>query len=273
MAEASDLQQDAAAEAGMLARALAFKRKLRDGGVVIGGWLTIPDPTTAEILANTGFDYLLIDSEHAPWDLQSLQAMLLAFKGSPTVPIVRVPWNDHVRIKQVLDLGVEGILAPMVRTTAECQALVRACRYPPDGIRGFGPWRASSYYKALDRYVELANEAIFVMPQIEDVATVEQLDEFLAVPGIDAVCLGPNDLSGTAGLLRQHDHPVVKGAIERVQAGAKARGLAVCMGVTTPVERQAELIKAGVRILMVTSDLELLVKGAAAALAEARAAL
>ena len=105
-------------------------------------------------------------------------------------------------------MGFEEIMAPLVRTVEECRALVRACRYPPAGARGFGPRRASNYYRNVEKYVAAANEAIFVMPQIEDVATVDVLEEYLAVPGIDAVALGPNDLSArrfpTAFAPRQH---------------------------------------------------------------------
>ncbi len=273
MAELTDLPAPPTAGPAPLERALAFKRKLKAGGVAMGAWLTVPDPSVAEIFGQAGFDYLLIDGEHAPWDLRSLQTALMALNGTPTVPIVRVPWNDQVRIKQVLDLGAEGILAPMVRTVAECEALVQACRYPPHGQRGFGPWRASQYFRRIEDYMAKIDEAVFIMPQIEDVSTVELLDDFLAVPGIDAICVGPNDLSGTAKLLRQHDHPVVKSALDRVFAASKAKGLPVCLGITTPVVRQAALVEAGIRLLLVTSDLDLLVKGTAGALADAKAAL
>jgi len=182
------------------------------------------------------------------------------------VPIVRVPWNDHVRIKQLLDLGVEGILAPMVRTVEECRALVDACRYPPVGRRGFGPRRASNYYRDIKAYEARANEAIFVMPQIEDIATIDILDEFLDVPGIDAVAIGPNDMSGTAGLFRDAQHPRIRAAIETIAAKASARGIPVCLGVNTPPGEQRDWVKKGVRLLLVTSDLELLAGGAKARL-------
>lgn len=271
MSEAEGLVGEAGA--APLRRALDLKRRLREGGAVLGAWLSVGDPVVAEIMATSGFDFLLIDTEHCPWDLEALQTCVMAFKGSPTVPIARVAWNDHVRIKQLLDLGVEGILAPMVKDVAECEALVAACKYPPDGRRGFGPRRASNYYRDLDAYLAVANEAIFVMPQIEDVATLDVLDEFLAVPGIDAVCIGPNDLSGTAGLLRQHDHPTVKGAIERIVRTAKGRGLPVCLGVNTPAAAQAELVAKGVRVLLVASDLELIAAGSRAAVRATREAL
>ncbi len=257
----------------ILGRVRALKQTLRDGGSIAGAWFSLTDPAAAEIMGRVGFDFLLFDAEHCPWDLAALQTAMMALNGTQTVPIVRVPWNDPVRIKQMLDLGAEGILAPMVRDVAECRALVSACRYPPLGSRGFGPRRASNYYRDIDAYVAAANEAIFVMPQIEDIATLDVLDAFLAVPGIDAVCIGPNDMSGTAGLMRQTQHPTIRGAIDRIIATAAARRLPVCLGVNTRADQQAALVQRGVRVLLVTSDLELLAGGARAALTATRAAL
>lgn len=274
MAESSGLEPGAGrAPEGVLARALAFKQKLRNGGTVIGAWITIADPSVTEIMGKIGFDYVMVDTEHSPFDLQTLQTMLMALNGSPTVPMVRVAWNDHVRIKQLLDMGWEGILAPMVKTVQECKDLVAACRYPPSGTRGYGPKRASNYYQDIDAYVAAANEAIFVMPQIEDVATVEVLDEFLAVPGIDAVAIGPNDLSGSAGLLRQLDHPTVRTAHDLIVAKAAAHGIPLCLGVNTPASQNKQWVEKGVRVLMVTSDIELLAGGGSAALRATKEAL
>lgn len=271
MSEAEGLQ-GGHGDWGSLKRVASFKKRLKSGEAVIGAWLSLTDPVAAELLARVGFDYLLIDTEHGAWDLIALQTALMGFNGTTTVPIVRVPWNDHVRIKQVLDMGVEGIMAPMVRTVAECRELVRSCRYPPMGTRGFGPRRASNYYRHIDSYVAAANEAIFVMPQVEDIATVAVIEEFLAVPGIDAVALGPNDLSGTTGLFRQHSHPTNRAAVDKVIARASAAGVPVCLGVNTKPAEQKALIARGVRLLLVTSDMELLAAGARRALDENRQA-
>jgi 4-hydroxy-2-oxoheptanedioate aldolase len=258
---------------GSLGRVRSMKGRLKAGKPVFGAWLSLNDPAAAEILARTGFDFLLIDMEHGPWDLVTLQHTLMGFNGTDTVPVVRVPWNDHVRIKQVLDMGVEGIMAPMVRTVEECRDLVRACRYPPVGARGFGPRRASNYYRNIDDYVAAANEALFVMPQIEDIATLDVLDDFLAVPGIDAVAIGPNDLSGTTGLFRQHQHPTNKGALDKIIAQAKKAGIPVSLGINTKPADQRELIERGVLILTTTSDLELLAAGARQSLEANRQAI
>ncbi len=276
MSEAEGLQGTSGATNGgwgSLGRVRSMKGRLKAGKPVFGAWLSLNDPAAAEILARTGFDFLLIDMEHGPWDLVTLQHTLMGFNGTDTVPVVRVPWNDHVRIKQVLDMGVEGIMAPMVRTVEECRDLVRACRYPPVGARGFGPRRASNYYRNIDDYVAAANEALFVMPQIEDIATLDVLDDFLAVPGIDAVAIGPNDLSGTTGLFRQHQHPTNKGALDKIIAQAKKAGIPVSLGINTKPADQRELIERGVLILTTTSDLELLAAGARQSLEANRQAI
>ncbi len=175
----------------MSARGMALKERLKAGAVAYGAWLSIADPVVAEIMAGAGLDYVMIDTEHAPWSLERLQTALMAFRGVETVPIVRVPWNDQVHVKQALDVGAEGILAPMVRTTAEASALVAACRYPPDGIRGFGPRRASDYGRDIEGYMALANRSTIVIPQIEDVRTVDEIEAILDLPGVDALCIGP----------------------------------------------------------------------------------
>ena len=257
----------------MSQRSLDLKRRLKAGATALGAWLTIADPVVAEIMAGAGFDYVLVDTEHAPWSLESLQTAMLAFRGMPTVPIVRVPWNDQVHVKQALDLGADGVLAPMVRSVAEARALVAAAKYPPDGIRGFGPRRASDYGRDLDGYVANANAETIVIPQIEDLGAAEAVEEILAVPGVDALCIGPNDLSGSAGVLRQHDHPTVQGAIDKILRAASARGVAVCTGVTLPLAQQHDWIARGARLALLTSDIELLAGGAAGVLAATRTAL
>lgn len=251
-------------------RALALKERLRSGGTAIGAFLSLTDPAVAEVLAGAGYDWVWIDTEHAPWSPRDLQTSLMAFNRTPTVPIVRVAWNDHVRIKQALDAGAEGIIAPMVKTVVEAEALVSACRYPPVGTRGFGPRRASGWGREIERYMAQANDAILVIPQIEDWRTAEIIDDVLAVPGIDAVAIGPNDLSGTVGALRQHDHPEVKAAIERITTAAANRGLATTLGIVTPPEQTPALAARGVRMVLVAADMGLLVKGYDTALAAAR---
>src|SRR6185437_5619993 len=132
---------------------------------------------------------------------------------------------------QVLDMGAEGILIPMVSSAAEARAAVSACKYPPEGTRGFGPRRASDYGRNTDAYVAQANDSVIVTVQIEHVNGVAQIDEILDAPGIDVVCLGPTDMSGSAGVLRQFNHPVVVDGMNRVINAARARQMPASIGI------------------------------------------
>ena len=167
----------------MSVRSLDLKKRLRAGETTFGGWLTVANPVIAEIMAGTGFDWVVIDTEHGGFGNEGLMTNLIAFNGSPTVPIVRVPWNDAVRIKQILDMGADGVLVPMVNSPAEARAAVSACKYPSEGTRGFGPRRASDYGRKIDEYVAQANDGVVVILQIEHVDAVAQIDAILDTPG------------------------------------------------------------------------------------------
>lgn len=227
---------------------------MRAGECLVGAWLSFSDPAAAEIMAGTGYDWILIDTEHAPFSLESLQTVLMAFNGRDTVPIVRVPWNDTVRIKQVLDLGAEGVLVPMVSTPDEARAAVAACKYPPQGIRGFGPRRASDYYRDVSSYIAGANDGVIVAIQIERQEAVEILDSILSVPEIDLVCLGPMDLSGSLGVLGQFDHPDVAAAIDRVIKACAEKNLPLCLGTALGPEKMLEFASRGVRFILAAED-------------------
>ena len=254
-------------------RSLALKKRFRAGETTFGAFVSFQDPGSAEIMAGTGFDWVFIDMEHSPFDLKSLQHVLMAFSGRSTVPIVRVPWNDRIRIKQALDLGAEGILVPMVSSPVEAQAAMAACKYPPMGIRGFGPWRASDYYRRTEEYIRRANDGIILIPQIEHEDGVRQIEEILEVPGIDAVCMGPMDLSGSMGILGQLEHPRVAEAIDRVLSAAKRRGLPVCVPMETSLETQLAWARKGANCVVAGEDHGLLRRAAAAALEQYRKAL
>ena len=254
-------------------RSRALKRRLRAGETTFGAWVSFQDPGAAEIMAGTGYDWVFIDTEHSPFSLESLQHVLMAFNGRATVPIVRVPWNDRVRIKQVLDLGAEGILVPMVSSVRESQEAVAACKYPPEGNRGFGPRRASDYYRDPEDYIQAANDGIIVVLQIEHEDGVRQVKEILDAPGIDVICLGPMDLSGSMGILGQLEHPRVVEAIERVLAAAKDRGLPVCVPMETSLEAQIAWARKGACFVVTGEDHGLLRRAAADALNRYRAAL
>lgn len=238
----------------MSVRSLALKQRMKAGETVFGGWLTVASPVIAEILAGTGFDWVVIDTEHGGFDNEGLMTNLIAFNGSPTVPIVRVPWNDAVRIKQILDMGADGVLVPMINSPAEARAAIAACKYPPVGNRGFGPRRASDYGRKIDEYVAQANDGVVVILQIEHVDAIAQLDGILDTPGIDVVCLGPTDLSGSAGVLRQFDHPVVQDSIAKVLTGAKRRGIPACLGVIRPDEETRRWVELGANFMVTCED-------------------
>lgn len=249
----------------MSKRSMALKQRMRAGETTFGGWLTVPNTMIAEIMAGAGYDWVLIDTEHGGFGNEGLQNCLVAFNGSPTVPIVRVPWNDAVRIKQILDMGADGILIPMVNTPDEARAAVAACKYPPEGNRGFGPRRASDYGRKSDEYVAQANASVIVIPQIEHVDAAAKIDDILDVPGIDAVCLGPTDLSGSAGVLRQFEHPVVQSSIEKVLGAAKKRGLPACLGVIRPDEETRRWMGLGANFVICCEDVSTLGTAVAAA--------
>lgn len=240
----------------ILSRSRQLKNRLRAGQTSIGAWLSFTDPAVAELMAGVGFDWLLIDMEHSPFTLQSLEAMLMAFNGRNTVPIVRVAWNDRVMIKHALDLGAEGILIPYVSSVEEARQAVAACKYPPQGIRGFGPRRASDYYRKTDEYVHAANEGILVLVQIENIRAVEAVGEILSVPGIDVVLLGPNDLAASMGLLGQPDHPEVVNAIDRVVAEARRLGIpaGVPLDTDAPSDVLLEWVSRGCRFVFAGED-------------------
>jgi 2-keto-3-deoxy-L-rhamnonate aldolase RhmA len=251
-------------------RGKKFKTRLAAGETVIGGWLTIPDLSVAEIMASSGFDFVIVDAEHAPWTVGEIQIALAGFGRSDTVLLVRVPANDPVAIKHVLDAGIDGIVCPMVRTAEEARGLVAACRYPPAGARGFGPRRASDYYRRASEYAATANAEIVIVPQIEDARFLDEVDGILALDGVDAICLGPADFSGSLGRLLEWTHPKVAGALDVVLAKAKAKGIAVCTGIVVPPDKVPEWVAKGARMPLVAADTGLLIDGAAALLKETR---
>ena len=175
----------------------SVKARWRAGEVAYGGWLSIPSSLSAELMANEDFDYVCIDMQHGAIDYQLALTMLQAISTTPTMPFVRVPWNDPGIIMKMLDAGAMGVIIPMVNSVEEAQTAVGACRYHPAGNRSFGPLRATMYAGA--DYFAHANDEVACIPMIETEQAVESLDDILAVDGIDAVYVGPADLSITLG--------------------------------------------------------------------------
>src|SRR5206468_2944418 len=189
------------------------------GEAVVNGWLSIPSAFSAEVMAHQGFDSLTVDMQHGVVDYQVAVTMLQAISTTGVMPLARVPWNDPARVMKILDAGVYGVICPMINTAAEAEALVQASKYPPRGYRSFGPVRASIY--AGTDYAERANADIVVMPMIETAEALKNLDAILSTPGVDAIYVGPADLSLALGCkprLDQTDAPVVEAQQQIVEA-------------------------------------------------------
>lgn len=203
----------------------ALKRKLAEGRKVLGCWSMLGNPVATEILGLCGYDFILIDQEHGLGDPTTLVAQLQAVNTTPATSVVRVPWNDHVYLKRVLDAGVEGVMIPSVDTAEEARAAVAACHYPPRGRRGAAASsaRASGYGTAPD-YVAGCGDNLLVIVQIESAKAVGNIDAICAVEGVDLVFIGPHDLSGTVGQLGNLKHPDVAPLIAHAEARIKASG-------------------------------------------------
>jgi 4-hydroxy-2-oxoheptanedioate aldolase len=207
----------------------AFKGALREGRPQIGLWSVLANASVAELLGASGYDWLLIDMEHAPNELTGVQAQLQALRGSATTPIVRPPWNDMVWLKRVLDLGAQTLLVPYVQTAEEAADAVAFMRYPPAGRRGVaGGTRATQWGRIRDYYKRVEDE-LCLLVQVESRQGLENLDAIAATPGVDGVFIGPADLSADMGHLGDPQHPDVQAAIEdavrRIRAAGKAAGI------------------------------------------------
>ncbi|MCY4022229.1 MAG: aldolase/citrate lyase family protein [Anaerolineaceae bacterium] len=224
----------------LLENGIALRQKLAAGERAPGAWVTLTDPAVTEVMAGSGLDWVLVDTEHAPFSPESLASILMAFEGTSAVSLVRVGWNDQVLIKTCLDMGFGGVLVPQVASVEEAQRAVAACRYPPQGIRGFGPRRASYYGRSMDDYVRLANSVILAGIQIEHINAVNDIENIFDVEGVDFAFLGPMDLSASMGLLETPDHPDVIQAMERVIEVAVAKDIPI--GVPLPSDAPLETV-------------------------------
>ena len=192
-----------------------FRSRLRNGERLNGTMVTLPTPAVAEMLADAGFDWLFVDAEHGPLDTAEILSILQAVDDR--IPcIVRVPAAEEVYIKRTLDLGATGIIAPQVNTAKTAAAVVSAARYAPEGGRGVGLARAHGYGFSFQEYIQRANKETTVIVQAEHAESVENIEEIVSVPGIDAVLLGPYDLAASLGKMGAIDDPVVISAIDRV---------------------------------------------------------
>jgi len=246
-----------------------LKEKLRRGEAVIGTFVEIGHPDVTEWLSHLGFDWLLLDAEHAPTGFETLQRMMQAMNGTGCVPIVRPEWNEPVVIKRVLDLGAYGVLIPWVNSKEEAENAVKFCRYPPEGIRGFGPRRAGMFDP---EYYQTANEELLIAVQIETEEALKNLDEILSVPGIDACYIGPWDLSVSLGfgVPPNWNEPRYLAAFDRVLEAAKRHGKPA--GMFTTIDNIEWALEKGFKFNTVDDDDMFLIRGAQISLAKARSA-
>lgn len=241
------------------------------GEAVVNGWLSIPSAFSAEVMAHQGFDSLTVDMQHGVVDYQVGVTMLQAISTTPVTPLARVPWNDPARIMKILDAGAYGIICPMINTPEEAEALVRACKYPPRGYRSWGPVRAMLY--AGGDYGEHANRDLIVMPMIETAEALKNLDEILSVDGVDAIYVGPADLSLALGCkprLDQTDPPVVE-AQQRIVEACQRHGVVAGIHNATAAYAQT-MIALGYRFVTLASDSRFLAAKAAEEIAAVRKA-
>ncbi len=192
-------------------------RLLRSGKPTVGAWLSLGSAATAEILARSGFDWLMIDMEHGLGGFSELVSQLRAIDGLGPLALVRSPWNDLVQIKRILDAGAAGILVPYVNSLAEAQHAVAACTYPPIGRRGAATSTRAAHQGQSPSYFAESDERILILVQVETVDAVRRIDDILAVPRIDGVFVGPVDLSASMGHLGDRHHPDVQEAIASVE--------------------------------------------------------
>lgn len=204
-----------------------FKQALKEGRPQLGLWGSLTSPYLAEAMATCGFDWYLIDGEHAPNDLHSILGQLQSLAAYPTQPVVRPRISDVPLIKQLLEIGAQTLLVPMIDTAEQARRTVAAMRYPPQGIRGVGSSAArSSRWSSTKGYLHSANEQMCLLVQCETITALSNLAEIAAVDGVDGVFFGPADLSASMGFLGQPEHPEVVAAITKAFGVVKAAGKA-----------------------------------------------
>lgn len=236
-----------------------FKQALAAGRQQIGLWHGLASPYTAEICAGAGFDWLLFDGEHSPTDIPLLLAQIQAVSGTGAHAVGRPPFGEPWLIKQYLDIGFQTLLIPMVDTAAQAERLVRACRYPPEGIRGVAMSRASRWGRNRDYFAEAAQETCLLV-QVETRAAMAAVEDIAAVEGVDGVFIGPADLSASLGHPGQPNHPEVAAEIERAVRAILAAGKApgILMADVALARRYLEL---GCLFVAVGTDMGLLARG------------
>jgi len=233
------------------------------GQAALNGWVTIPHPWVAEVMAHQGWDSVTIDAQHGLMHYDVALGMLQAISTTPAIPLVRAPWNEPGILMKLLDAGAYGIICPMINTRAEAEAFVGACRYPPLGYRSYGPLRAALY--AGPDYVERANDAILTLAMIETAEAVRNAADICATPGLDGIYIGPSDLSISLGGRpgTPVSEPFLAEPIAVVLAAAQRRGIVAGIHTGSIAEAQ-RMVELGFRFVTVQSDLRYLTGAAQA---------
>lgn len=239
-----------------------LKLKLARGERVFGVVISVNNVEVAAHAAGLGFDFLWLEMEHTPLNLETVRNIVLATRGLPAVPLARPPVNELWTAKRVLDAGVLGVIFPFTSTPELARQAVASCRYPPRGLRGSGATLAQARWPAPQGYYDFADENVLVVTVVENTAALEQIDEIAATPGIDVLFIGTSDLSFSLGLRGRQDEPRLTEAVDRIVAAAKRHGKVLGRPARTPAEvRKFEQM--GFRFFMTATDLELMADGSA----------
>jgi 4-hydroxy-2-oxoheptanedioate aldolase len=238
-----------------------FKRAITTGKTQIGLWSSLSSNYSVEVIAGAGFDWILIDTEHSPNDLESVLTQLQAMAPYPTHPIVRVPWNDTVTIKRYLDAGAQTLLVPFVQNAEEARAAVAATRYPPAGVRGVAGTTRATRFGRIKGYPQRANEEVCVLVQTETQQALDRIEAICAVDGVDGVFIGPADLHASLGFLGETANaavlPKIEHAITRIRKGGKAAGI-----LTADEKLARRYLELGALFVAVGADVGILARGA-----------
>ncbi|MEE8107870.1 MAG: aldolase/citrate lyase family protein [Gammaproteobacteria bacterium] len=240
-------------------KSASLKQRLAKNELTIGSWITLGHPSIAEIMAGAGFDWLVVDAEHSVIELSEIQILIQAMDAHDCPAIVRVSSNDANQIKRVMDAGATGVMVPMVNSAADAKAAVRHTYYPPRGTRGVGLARAQGYGAAFKSYLDWMSSSAVVIVMIEHRDAVDNIDEILAVSGVDAFIIGPYDLSASMGMPGEIGHPDVQEAIERARKAGLAHGIPGGIHVVEPDRDELyRQIDSGYRFLGYGLDIRML---------------
>ncbi len=238
------------------------KKALKEGKVVIGATVTAANPDVAATLAGAGFDFLWIEMEHSPLTLETVRTMILATRGLKAMPFTRVPVNEPWLAKRVLDIGSLGVVFPFTSTRALAEQAVKSCKYPPQGVRGYGPSMATSRWgMSGGDYAKFANENVLVVAIIEQQQAIDNIEEIASVPGVDVLFIGVSDLSFSLGVGGKTTDPIVEEAVKKVLAAGKKHNVPVGYPAGNPDEINKRIAQ-GIRFFQASSDLGLMAAGA-----------